>query len=196
MFTTKKWCYRARRQRYVKRRSLGIQERADLSRKAITILDVTEVSAVELDITGAGDVVSQELAVGGSGGGVVCSGDDENGGANLGELVAEVEVAHSGAAGGVAVGVGGFESLASVCDGGSLFGAKGGSEPALDGSGGDVLHSFFANSGDASVPHFGGANFGGSAGKDEFVQPLRGVCGEPHADLAAHREAAEVEPFE
>ena len=44
---------------------LGIQKRPDFLREALRVFDVAEMSAVELDIMRAGNVIGKELAVGG-----------------------------------------------------------------------------------------------------------------------------------
>src|SRR5437867_4352009 len=111
-------------------------------------------------------------------------------------MFAKVEIPYCGTASGVAFRAGGFENSLDFRNDGRILCSKGGSKPALDSGGRDVLHTFFKNGSDARVPHFGSANFRGSAAKDELVQTLRGIRREPHTDLAAHGESAEVKAFE
>src|SRR5262249_193909 len=173
-----------------------MQEAPDFAGEAIRFFDVREMRAVEFEITCASDVVRKKLAVGRSRRRVVLSGDDHIGNPDRVYLFEEVEIAKPGAASGVSFGAGGFKNFLNAGDDRGVSCAEGGGEPALDGRGRDVLHSFLENACDASVPHFSGADFGGSAAENDFVKMLRGICGEPHADLAAHGESAEVKAVE
>ena len=175
---------------------LGIQKRPDFLREALRVFDVAEMSAVELDIMRAGNVIGKELAVGGSGGGIVLSGDDEGWSANLAELLPKIKIAKPRATGGVAFGAGSLQNLVDFFYHGRMVHPKGGSEPALDGGSRGVLHSFFENGGDARVPHFGSADFRGGAAEHNFIETLGRIRSKPHADLAAHGESAEVEALE
>src|SRR5215470_6926021 len=132
----------------------GIQERDDLASKAISIFHVREMCAIEFDVARALNVVGEEVSVGKCRGGVMSSGNDETRNVNFAELFARVEVADSCAVRGVTLGAGAFHDALNVCDDGAILRTKRRCEPALDSGGSNVLHSFFADGIDASVPHF------------------------------------------
>src|SRR5690242_180720 len=180
----------------VTRLGLGCQKTGDGLRERVGVFDVAEVRAVKFDVAGAGDVLGEKMSVGRHGGGVVRPGDHKSGGANSAKLIAKIEVANRRAVREVAFWICGFQHFLNWGYRRRIFRAKGRREPALDGGGADGLHALLANGVDTCVPHFQRAEFGRGAGENQFVDALRSIGGEPHADSSAHGEAAKMEAVE
>jgi len=85
--------------------------------------------SVDLDVTGAGDVVRQKTAISGRSGGVVRAGEDQGWNAEVGDFGAGIEVAHRAATSDVALRI---ESLDDAKGGGDANAKPAGATTAAE----------------------------------------------------------------
>jgi hypothetical protein len=86
------------------------EKRKDFAGEMRRILDAGNVRSVEFGVASAGNVIGEEVAVGGRCAGIVGRGENQGGNANVGDLVSGVEIADGATAADVAVWIQGFDA--------------------------------------------------------------------------------------